>query len=170
MTEPQPTFTAVWMRYHEEQSEDFDTFDEALGMLWGIADNGGGAPKRIIRPDGTTVEGDELTDLILNWHNGPSAEAKPTVREVLQRLTLECAHHRLEGPWQPTDEDGRTRHMIGDISWCDLCPKATEHPGPGQTRQVFALRQIVNVENLPTTLYREPDEKANHALHEQRYG
>lgn len=90
--------------------------------------------------------------------------------EVIQRLTLECAHLRLEGPWQPTTEDGRTRHMIGDISWCDLCPKATDHEHPGQTRQVFALRQIVNVENLPATIYREPDEKASHALHEQRYG
>lgn len=90
--------------------------------------------------------------------------------EVIQRLTLECAHLRLEGPWEPTTEDGRTRHMIGDISWCELCPKEPESAGHGQIRQVFALRQIVKVENLPAALYRQPDEKADRALHEQRYG
>lgn len=110
-------------------------------------------------------------DLLYARWSGDACHHAATESEVIQRLTLECAHLRLEGPWQPT-ENGRTRHMIGDISWCELCPRAEEldRLGPGDTRKVYALRQIVNVENLPADLYREPDEKANNARREQRYG
>lgn len=36
------------------------------------------------------------------------------------RLSLECGHLRLSGPWG--DDEPDTKHMIGDITWCELCP------------------------------------------------
>lgn len=65
------------------------------------------------------------------------------------RLTLECGHLRLDGPWG----DDELRRMIGDITGCEVCPR--QATGEGRT---MMLRQVVNVEPVPDDQYREPAE------------
>lgn len=73
----------------------------------------------------------------------------------LQRLTLECGHLSLYGPWDSsTDLDGRPRRMIGDITFCEICPRVPAYPGARHQKEM-ALRVVVNVEDVPAGRYRE---------------
>lgn len=84
---------------------------------------------------------------------------------TIQRLTLDCGHLRLSGPWDsPLEDDGRARHMIGDITWCEPCPRVPAFTGTGRELQ---LRQVLNVEDVPAGLYREADDKVHRAWREQ---
>ena len=74
---------------------------------------------------------------------------------TIQRLTLECGHFRISGPWDSAYEDGKPRHMIGDITWCEVCPHVPREAGDGKE---MAVRQVVNVEDVPADRYREPEE------------
>jgi hypothetical protein len=71
---------------------------------------------------------------------------------AIWRLTLECGHLRIDGPW---DADQPQRYMIGDMTWCEVCPKR-----PVPTGQVMLVRQVVNVERVPGDRYREPKPEA----------
>lgn len=68
MNEPttvdEPVWVAVWMSYHQERTDEADSLESALGVLWGVLDSGTGAPKKVIRPDGSVLEGDQLSVLI----------------------------------------------------------------------------------------------------------
>lgn len=75
---------------------------------------------------------------------------------IIKRLTLECGHLRISGPWDsPLDDDGKVRHMIGDITWCEVCPRTPEYGSHG--RPVMAIREVVNVEAVAFDQYREPE-------------
>jgi len=65
------------------------------------------------------------------------------------RVTLSCAHMKLEDKPAPGD-DKETRRVIGALTACWVCP-ARGRIGGGQ---VAAVRQIVNVE--PVTSQRRP--------------
>lgn len=82
----------------------------------------------------------------------------------LWRLTLECGHLRISGPW---DDDEHDKHMIGDITWCGVCPLVRDD---GTQRSVMRLRQVVNVEDIPSGRYRQPDERADRGRHDQGHG
>jgi hypothetical protein len=69
------------------------------------------------------------------------------------RLTLECGHLRLDGPWDAAEPQ---RHMIGDMTWCEVCPRRDTPQG-----KTMLVRQVVNVEQVPSGQYREPDERAD---------
>lgn len=69
---------------------------------------------------------------------------------MIWRLTLECGHLRLDGPW----DDNEPHRMIGDITGCDLCPRQVT----GEARTMM-LRQVVGVEPVPANRYREPAEE-----------
>jgi hypothetical protein len=88
---------------------------------------------------------------------GPADREGIDVSEsTIQRLTLECGHLRISGPWDsPLNEDGKARHMIGDITWCELCPKS-DVPITGKE---MAVRTVVNVEAVPADQYREPGDR-----------
>ncbi|MGW4958018.1 hypothetical protein ACWEPL_12400 [Nonomuraea sp. NPDC004186] len=60
---------------------------------------------------------------------------------MIWRLTLECGHLRLDGPWG----DDVARRMIGGITMCDVCPRRAT---------TTMLRQVVNVESVPVDQYR----------------
>jgi hypothetical protein len=79
---------------------------------------------------------------------------------IVFRFALECGHTRLTGPW----DDDEKRPMIGDITFCELCPKVRDYP---RERRVFALRQIVQADDIPGEQYREPDAEAVRARHDQ---
>jgi hypothetical protein len=92
---------------------------------------------------------------------GPADREGIDVSEsTIQRLTLECGHLRISGPWDsPLNEDGQTRHMIGDITWCEVCPKFVV-PISGIIRgKEMAVRTVVNVEPVPADQYREPGDR-----------
>ncbi len=78
-------------------------------------------------------------------------EATSTNR--IWRLTLECGHLRLDGPWEA---DEPQRHMTGDMTFCEICPKRDTSSG-----RVMLVRQVVNVERVPSDQYREPEERAS---------
>lgn len=78
------------------------------------------------------------------------------------RLTLECAHLRLDGPW---DEDEQ-RHYVGDITWCELCPRVPAYAGARDQREM-ALRTVVNVERVPAEQYREAESRRARARQDQ---
>lgn len=69
------------------------------------------------------------------------------------RLMLECGHLRLDGPW---DADEPQRYMIGDMTFCEICPRRETHTG-----KVMLVRQVVNVERVPGGQYREPKPEAD---------
>jgi hypothetical protein len=81
-------------------------------------------------------------------------ETQPNTPVKVWRLTLECGHLRLSGPWTDTVPDDE--HMIGDITFCEVCPRI---PDPVEQYPALALRQVVNVEPVPAGRYREPEEK-----------
>lgn len=93
---------------------------------------------------------------------------------VIYRLTLECGHSRLSGPWDSgIGEDGRLRHMIGDITSCEICPTVSAHGMPASGMVVnreSRLRQVVNVEDVIAVAYREPDETLSAARDRQPRG
>ncbi|MFI6793651.1 hypothetical protein ACIBG4_40605 [Nonomuraea sp. NPDC050383] len=72
---------------------------------------------------------------------------------AMWRLTLECGHFRLDGPW---DVDEPQRHMIGDMTFYEVCPRRASAEG-----EVMLVRQIVNVERVPIDQYRGPDARAD---------
>ena len=78
------------------------------------------------------------------------------------RLTLECGHLRLDGPW---DEDEQ-RYYVGDITWCELCPRVPANAGAIGQREM-ALRTVVNVERVPAQQYREADPSRSRARLDQ---
>lgn len=90
-----------------------------------------------------------------------SEDQAPTI----QRLTLDCGHLRLSGPWDsPIEEDGRPRHMIGDVTWCEVCPRVPVFTGTGRE---LAFRQVVNVEDIPPSLYREAGDEGRRTWRDQ---
>lgn len=67
----------------------------------------------------------------------------------LFRLTLECGDFKLSGPWKSPDKQdqpGVERHMIGDITICEVCPLMPSDIYPYDP--TAAVRLVVNVENL----------------------
>ncbi|MFC4912566.1 hypothetical protein [Actinomadura gamaensis] len=86
----------------------------------------------------------------------------------VQRLTLECGHMRLSGPWDgPLDDDSTLRHMIGDMTWCEICPWVPRASNVGKEMRIW---QVVNVEEVPSAAYREPAEEAKRGRHRQIHG
>lgn len=84
------------------------------------------------------------------------------------RLTLECGHLRLSGPWDsPHKDDGSPRHMVGDLSICELCPRV-DLPGP--PCPTFAVRYVLDVTPVPEALYRQPDDVGMRERQRQLYG
>lgn len=81
----------------------------------------------------------------------PITQGVDMTQRTVWRLTLECGHFRLDGPW----EDSEPRHMIGDITWCEVCPHVPRLAGSGEEMMV---RQVVNVEAVSARQYREPTE------------
>lgn len=66
----------------------------------------------------------------------------------LWRLTMECGHLKLYGPWGGNPP---AIPAIGDVSFCEVCPKVDKRPYPE-----LRMRQVVDVEAVPMDRYREP--------------
>lgn len=69
------------------------------------------------------------------------------------RLTLECGHYRLDGPRGPSEPQ---RYMIGDMTFCEICPRRDTPAGP-----TMLVRQVVNIEHVLASQYREPKPEAD---------
>jgi hypothetical protein len=90
--------------------------------------------------------------------------------QIVQRLTLECGHMRLSGPWDSLlDDDGTPRHMIGDVTWCEICPRVRRAPGSG-TGKEMRMGYVVHVEDVPPSAFREPKRVLKEERRRQMYG
>lgn len=84
----------------------------------------------------------------------------------LWRLALECGHLRLSGPWdEPHKDDGSPRHMIGDLTICEVCPRV-----PGGLTLALSVRYVLDVIPIPDAMYRPPDDGALRSRQDQLYG
>ena len=105
-----------------------------------------------------------MTD-VPGWYAPPGEPVREDGRMKLWRLTLECGHLRISGPWD--DDEPDDKHMIGDITVCEVCPKVNDSLG---LRKVMALRQVVNVDSIPATAFRESEDKAARQRRDQLAG
>lgn len=84
--------------------------------------------------------------------------------DVIQRLVLECGDSRISGPWDALVDEGTVPHMIGDITWCEVCPRVLREVGAGTE---MCLRQIVAIQKIPAGTYRAPSEERSRARRDQ---
>lgn len=57
--------------------------------------------------------------------------------------------------------------MIGDITWCEVCPRLPRRDGPGQE---MAVRTVMNVETVAPDQYREAGYELHRARSDQLHG